>query len=290
MRSARLCSCEHDSDCCTWFCANTPSSLWTVRTKLTRNPNVPTHQRKAYVQVKAPQCHRHGGTHQQFIMFIYCFTSVWGRWGGGGGIHQTSIDSMTVLLIPDQEHPVSHSSHVANYKSSNQKTKVRFTVKVQVSLCLKSQALDFTILSTANTFVFKWVSLCLKSQALDFTILSTANTFVFKWPLAHTMSLPQAHATKPLHLDRFHESVQEWLTDGYNSMGRQVWLVVSIYVSIYQAWMNSQRMCKITSNTYKLACIWRQKARVSDQQRPLAKPEWMAQKRAMLSKRAYPTN
>ena len=83
MRSARLCSCEHDSDCCTWFCANTPSSLWTVRTKLTHNPNVPTHQRKAYVQVKAPQCHRHGGTHQQFIMFIYCFTSVWGRWGGG---------------------------------------------------------------------------------------------------------------------------------------------------------------------------------------------------------------
>ena len=264
MRSARLCSCEHDSDCCTWFCANTPSSLWTVRTKLTHNPNVPTHQRKAYVQVKAPQCHRHGGTHQQFIMFIYCFTSVWGRWGGGG-IHQTSIDSMTVLLIPDQEHPVSHSSHVANYKSSNQKTKVRFTVKVQVSLCLKS-------------------------QALDFTILSTANTFVFKWPLTHTLSLPQAHATKPLHLDRSHESVQEWLTDGYNSVGRQVWLVVSIYISIYQAWMNSQRMCKITSNTYKLACIWRQKARVSDQQRPLAKPEWMAQKRAMVSKRAYPTN
>ena len=115
-------------------------------------------------------------------------------------------------------------------------------------------------------------------------------TFTFTWSFTYTLSLPQAHATKPLHLDRSHESVQEWLTDGYNSVGRQVWLVVSIYISIYQAWMNSQKMCKVTSNTYKLACIWRQKARVSDQQRPLAKPEWMAQKRAMLSKRAYPTN
>ena len=75
-------------------------------------------------------------------------------WVGGGGIHQTSIDCMTVILIPDQEHPVTNSSHVAKYESSNQKTKVRFIVKVQVSLCLKSQALDFIILSTANTFAF----------------------------------------------------------------------------------------------------------------------------------------